>query len=178
VSINLSDSAGHPERQTRDHAWSGQSLVEFVLILPFLIFLVLAIGDFARYYSAAVTIESAAREAADYGAFSAANWAAANVSTTEAEMRRRACTAASPLTGYQGDAVGTPGMTCSNPTFSYVLEMPPRVTDCSVNTNDPPCNLKVTLTYQFSLFTSVPPLPSSFEFSKDSTFAVSPFPSS
>lgn len=156
----------------------GQSLVEFALVLPILMMLVISIGDFARWYSAGITIESAAREAADYGAFSATNWAASNVPGTEAEMRRRACTAASTLSGYRGDPVGTPAMTCTNPSFTYSLQMAPGITDCSVNTNDPPCDLKVTLTYQFNLFTSIPPLPSSFAFTKDSTFAVSPFPAS
>lgn len=155
----------------------GQSLTEFAMILPVLMVLVLAIGDFARWYSTAITIESAAREAADFGAFSASNWSTINIPGTEQGMRERACTAASTLSGYQGDPVGTPAMTCTNPSFAYVID-PAAPFDCSNNANDPPCQLTVTLTYQFDLFIPVPLFPSSITFSRDSTFAVSPFPAS
>jgi Flp pilus assembly protein TadG len=156
----------------------GQSVTEFALIFPVLMVLVLAIGDFARWYSTAITIESAAREAADYGAFSAERWAVPNVPGTEEKMRERACTSASTLSGYQGDPVGTPGMTCTNPTFAYVLVTPPGITDCSINANDPPCQVTVTVTYQFDLFIPVPLVTPSFSFSRDSTYSVSPFPAS
>lgn len=155
----------------------GQSVTEFALIFPVLMVLVLAIGDFARWYSTAITVESAVREAADFGAFSASNWSAVNVPGTEQGMRERACTAASTLSGYQGDPVGTPSMTCTNPSFAYVID-PLGSSDCSSNANDPPCRLTVTLTYKFDLFIPVPIFPSSITFSRDSTFAVSPFPAS
>ena len=156
----------------------GQSMVEFALIVPVLMLLALAIGDFARYYSAAIAIESASREAADYGGFSASNWSAPNVPITEEEMRERACTAASSVSGYQGDPVGTANMTCTNPGFAYVLETPPGITDCSDNVNDPPCQVTVTLTFQFDLNMPLPFLQSSYTFTRDSTFAISPFPAS
>lgn len=155
----------------------GQSVTEFALVFPVLMVLVLAIGDFARWYSTAITIESAAREAADFGAFSASNWSAINISGTEQKMRERACTAASTLSGYQGDPVGTPAMSCTNPGFAYVID-PPDPSYCSNNASDPPCQLTVTLTYEFDLFIPVPIFPSSITFSRDSTFAVSPFPAS
>ena len=52
-------------RRTR----AGQSLVEFALIVPILLTMVAAAVDMGRLFFAYVTMESAAREAAFYGAF-------------------------------------------------------------------------------------------------------------
>ena len=160
---------------------SGQSLVEFALILPVLMTLVIAIADFARFYSTAVAIEAAAREAADYGAFTTARWAGdptdpnSNYSKTVVRMQELACTASSEQPDYQGDPVGTPSMTCTNPAFAWSLTG----TDCS--NNDPtatPCHVTVTLSHTFNLFLPTPFFAPSITFSRDSTFAVSQFPSS
>jgi TadE-like protein len=43
----------------------GQSLVEFALILPMLLVLLLGIADFGRVFAAGITIEAAARDAAE-----------------------------------------------------------------------------------------------------------------
>ncbi|HET8787105.1 MAG TPA: TadE/TadG family type IV pilus assembly protein, partial [Candidatus Limnocylindrales bacterium] len=103
---------------------AGQSVVEFALVVPVLLLIVIAVADFGRLYNAAVAVESAAREAADYGAFQADNWSSttpANITTTLQEMQRRACTAAkgSHLEGYAG---ADDGSSCSNPSFSCSLE--------------------------------------------------------
>src|SRR5690348_3632871 len=79
------------------HRRAGQSVVEFALVVPVLFFMVILIADFGRLYTAAVAIESAAREAADYGAFDANHWSSSspsNITATLAEMQKRACTAA------------------------------------------------------------------------------------
>ncbi len=57
-------------RQPPDAARSvrGQSLVEFTLILPILMLLLLTIGDFGRLFAAAITIESSASAAAETAA--------------------------------------------------------------------------------------------------------------
>ena len=52
----------------------GQSLVEFALVVPLMALFFVAVADFARLYTTMMTIESAAREAADYGSFSGAYW--------------------------------------------------------------------------------------------------------
>ena len=43
----------------------GQSLVEFALVLPMLLILFLGIADFGRVFSAGITVEAAARNAAE-----------------------------------------------------------------------------------------------------------------
>ena len=53
---------------TIDGSVRGQALVEFTLILPILMLLLLTVGDFGRLFAAAITIESSAGAAAETGA--------------------------------------------------------------------------------------------------------------
>jgi hypothetical protein len=46
----------------------GQSLVEFTLILPIMLIILLLVGDFGRLFAAGITVESAARNAAEVAA--------------------------------------------------------------------------------------------------------------
>lgn len=46
----------------------GQSLVEFALVLPMLLVLLLGVADFGRVFSAGITVEAAARNAAEAAA--------------------------------------------------------------------------------------------------------------
>lgn len=57
--------APNPRRSTRAPRDLGQSLVEFTLIIPFVLVILLAVADFGRYYAAGITTESAARAAAE-----------------------------------------------------------------------------------------------------------------
>ena len=169
--------------EARDNS-RGQALVEFALVLPIVLILVLAIVDFARLYTTMFTVESAAREAADFGAFHWFNWAdPGTVAITEAEMARRACVAASNLPDF-----ADPDGTCTtNPTFSYTLDPPPGApgVDCAVKP-DPgadPCRVTVTLDYDFHLFAPINVqlfgvqlgLPNTLSFSRTSVFALSDF---
>ncbi len=52
----------------------GQSVTEFALIFPLLMITFLAIIDLSRIYTTQLSVESAAREAADYGAYNSSNW--------------------------------------------------------------------------------------------------------
>jgi Flp pilus assembly protein TadG len=171
--------------------------VEFALLLPLLMFLVLMIGDFGRLYASAVAVESAAREAADYGAFLGSTaWSNANDpwDSLKAEMRRRACTAASTVADY-AEPVGTVNhATCTNPDltdpdwFGVVKDVGNGVTDCSDpeigNGTKPPCIIHVKLKYTFHMFlagVSLPgdlSLPGTFYVERHSRFAISDLPSS
>src|SRR5688572_33461923 len=90
-------------RWMRPSSQRGQSVVEFALIAPIMIFILFAILDLARIYTTMMSVESAAREAADYGTtLGAERWQTGAIATTESEMRRRACIAASDLPDYEG----------------------------------------------------------------------------
>lgn len=161
----------------------GQSVVEFALILPLMLIIALGIVDLARVYTTMLSIESAAREAADYGTFGSQKWALSAVPATEALMRERACVAASDLPDYAGPDDG-----CTNPTFSYCLSADGGTTcvdynealGCDVAIREPPCRLSVTLRYVFRLL--VPfhvevngveyGLPSTLTFTRTSTFPM------
>jgi Flp pilus assembly protein TadG len=169
----------------------GQSVVEFALVLPLLVFLMVGIVDLARIYTTMLSVESAAREAADWGAFGSLKWSdAATVSgTVEPEMQKRACVASSNLTDY----APTSPTTCANPSFHYDLSMDggnnwvdfattaasPNPCNNAARTPDP-CWVRVELTYTFNLFVPLNiqvfgvryGLPSSLTFTRTSMFAM------
>jgi hypothetical protein len=136
----------------------GQSVVEFALVLPILLILMLGIVDLARIYTTELSVESAAREAADFGSFGSQKWNAAVYDVvpdgTIAKMKHRACLASSDLPDYVGPEDG-----CSNPLFSYQLSSDRGATwvdyspslGCDDPDREPPCYLKVTLHYEFHL---------------------------
>lgn len=165
----------------------GQSVVEFALVLPLLLFLMVGILDLGRIYTTMLSVESAAREAADYGSFGSQKWSPPAVSTTEAEMVRRACVASSDLTDYQG-----PATACANPSFAYQLSpdgganwvdyatTAASVDPCNNSARTQPCYVRVTLTYQFNLLVPLNfqvfgvryGLPNSLTFSRSSIFPM------
>ena len=158
---------------------SGQALTEFALLVPLMILLAVGLGDFGRLFSAAMGIESAAREAADYGAMQGkSKWDltdSTQMGLNLAEMRARACTAASTLSDYVGDSPGTPNMTCSNPSFAYdVTERAPSSGNCSTQGEfEDPCIVHVVVTYDFHMFLNIPPLPPVLHVQRESRFAIS-----
>ncbi len=101
----------------------GQSLVEFALVLPLMVIMLFAILDFARVYTTLMSVESAAREAADFGTtLGAGKWQdGAPMDATVAEMQRRACIAASDLTGYADPDADPATGNCTNPSFAYCM---------------------------------------------------------
>jgi hypothetical protein len=54
-----------PSSSRPTHSRDGQSLVEFALVLPLLLVLLLGIADFGRVFAAGITIEAAARDGAE-----------------------------------------------------------------------------------------------------------------
>lgn len=180
---SVSNFVGPVARQKRSQERrrsEGQSLLEFAAMLPLLLLLVIAVADFGRLFTSMIAIESAAREAADYGAMQGKlKWD--NTNTTQlaqnaADMELRACSAAANLSDYDGDPVGTPNMTCSNPSFAftYDVERPPSSGNCATQAEfDEPCIIHVTLTYDFHMFLDFAPLPSKISVTRESRFAVS-----
>jgi len=176
----------------RDRVPRGQSLVEFVLVVPILFLILLAIADLGRVYTSAVAVEAAAREAADYGAFDAARWDTSvdpdNDDNMVLEMRKRACVAAkgSHLEGYlQSDP--TDDTTCTNPAFTCTLDRGGVSADCAtasssvggadcskdLSVTDPPCTVHVRLDYDFTTFFAIPPMPTSISIVRESRFRMS-----
>jgi hypothetical protein len=153
--MTISRLARRPLQRPRQR---GQSLTEFALVAPILIIMMLAIIDLARVYTTMVSVESAAREAADYATFGSQKWDPSlynlPVNGTEAKMQLRACVAASDLPDYVG-----PDDSCSNPSFSYELSGDRGATwgpydptmACDDEVRAPPCWVRVTLTYDFKL---------------------------
>lgn len=165
---------------------SGQSVVEFALVLPVLLLMLLGIADLGRLYNSAVAVESAAREAADYGAFVATNWTPVNIPVTVDEMRLRACTAVagSHLQDYETTDPGG-NTTCTNPSFTCTLDRRGASTECAASAGvtdgvdcadpatDPACTVHVRMTYRFRLLLAIPPFPSWIDVNRDSSFRIS-----
>jgi len=164
----------------------GQSVVEFAVILPIILLLLVAIADLGRMYTSGVAVESAAREAADFGSFTTEYWTVDNFATTTDEMRRRACVAAagSHLQDYEtSDPVNN--STCTNPTITCMLERNGVSTDCQSSggftdgvdcsnpLTEPPCTVHVRMDHQFRLILAIPPLPSTIQIRRDSYFRIS-----
>lgn len=154
----------------------GQGLAEFALIVPLMFILAVAVGDFGRLFNAAVATESAAREAADYGAFLGSGaWSDSQAPWTgnQTEMRQRACTA---MTG-QTDFENTAGTCSGNPLMTWRLEEADGsapTSDCGTRTGlVAPCRVHVTVTFIFRPLIPVPPIPGSLTLVRDSWFAIS-----
>ena len=177
----------------------GQSVVEFALVLPIMVVLLFAIVDFARIYTTMMSVESAAREAADYGTeLGAAKWLPdpdpapppAGADQTVVDMREHACIASKNLPDYattggdeDGDGVDDG---CTNPAFSYCITAggtcgPLNPADgCEITTREPPCKVTVTLSYDFHLLAPLHinilgveyGVPSTIAITRDSTFAM------
>lgn len=65
----MSDQVDHtPPRDPATPSRRGQALVEFALVLPMLLVLLLGIVDFGRVFQAGIAVEAAARNAAEVGA--------------------------------------------------------------------------------------------------------------
>lgn len=160
------------------HGSRGQSVVEFAVLAPLMLLLVVAVADFGRLYTSTIGVESAAREAADFGAMQGkAKWDltdSTQIAQNLADMRRRACTAAATLSDYVGDPPSAANMACSNPSFAYTVERVPVSGNCSTQGEfDDPCIVHVTMTYDFHMFLNIAPFPPVLGMTRESRFAIS-----
>jgi Flp pilus assembly protein TadG len=173
-----------------DRTNHGQALVEFALVIPLILFLVLAVGDFGRIYTSLVAVEAAAREAADLGAFNPGNWntdlSSTNPGQAVVKLQQLACSSAasSHLEGYAEPPGTVNHATCTNPTLTCTLERQGQVAaDCATysvgaggcgdTATDPPCVVHVQLAYQFDTLIRAPVLPTTITFTRDARYAVS-----
>jgi hypothetical protein len=174
----------------------GQAVVEFALVVPILLALLVGLADWARLFTTAISVEAAAREAAMHGGFDASYWQLApvnNVPGTIAAMQERVCTGTGSLVDYVGLADHS---TCTNPQWltstigtqsdavaAGILIRPAGVTDCSnPGPSQPVCQVRVRLQYQFRMLLGgigipgVLQLPATFDISREVTMPVNDFP--
>jgi hypothetical protein len=153
-----------------------------------MLIMLLAIVDLARVYTTIMSVESAAREAADFGTtLGAAKWQIGpTMDATVTEMERRACVAASDLPDYADPDSDPQTGGCTNPSFTYCVTSSPGGTCGPVDPTceDPlrasPCVVTVTLAHDFHLLAPVNftfmgveyGFPSTLSFVRDSTFAM------
>jgi len=95
----------------------GQTLVEFALVLPLLLVLLLGIADFGRVFSAGITLEAAARNAAEAAAQEylqvrrdSAPISGADFDRIQTLALERVCADADPLPNQASS-----GLTCTMP---------------------------------------------------------------
>jgi Flp pilus assembly protein TadG len=166
--------------------------VEFALVMPIMLVMLVGVLDLARVYTTMMSVESAAREAADFGTtLGAARWDPAVKDSTVDRMRERACVAASDLPDYSDPSDNNPATGCDNPSFTYCITTAVGAPGASCDPYDPmadcqnparpsPCAVTVTLSYNFQLLAPLNfefmgvtyGIPSTLPFSRDSTFAM------
>ena len=167
----------------------GQSIVEFTLVLPVMLILLLGIVDLARIYTTMMSVESAAREAADYGTtLGAGQVAGRRAARTRPWPRWSAGRASPPATSPDYARSGRRSATggCTNPSFAYCVTAVDRRALCEPSTRRPaartrlrapPCTVTVTLAYDFHLLAPLNfdffgvrfGFPSTITFERDST---------
>jgi PKD repeat protein len=131
-----------PSRHRRDRSL-GQSLVEFAIVLPIILFLTLIALDFGRVYLGWINIQSMSRIAANLAANNPTAWSGSGDAAVKAKYQNQ----------IRNDAAAT---NCSLPKVGGVTTAPnPTFTDTNGNgsTEDIGDNASVSLSCTFSLIT-------------------------
>lgn len=144
---------GHPSNSTRcgrqkrgsRTARRGAVMVELALVLPFLVFLIVASVDFARIYYYAITIENCAMNGAIYGSDDA-------------------LAAKCPYGSIEEAALADAANLTTPPTVSYIFD-----TDASNNDF-----VRVTVSYDFQTVTNFPVIGGTWPISRTVQMRLTP----
>ncbi|HEY6959932.1 MAG TPA: TadE family protein [Candidatus Limnocylindria bacterium] len=133
----------------------GQSIVETALMLPIMIFLILAGGDMARGFAIQIAIQNGARAGAEA--------AAIDFSPTATETEARA----------RDEMSRTPGMDGNTPLVSVTFAQIDGITAC-VNppTLATPCFATVRVRMTWRTITAWPLIPNTFNFDRQTTMRM------
>lgn len=133
---------------------SGQSIVEFALLLPLLVFGLVGGADMARAYAIQLAVQNGARAGAEAYAITAQPTAALARSAAKQEMNRTPTVQAtdSNIAVSEGQADGT---ACNRP-----------ITAAS------PCFVTVTVTYTFQTITPWPMVPNTANFNRTTIYRL------
>ena len=132
----------------------GQSLVEVSLLLPLLVFVVLAGADLARAFAIQLAVQNGARAGAEA--------AAIDFSPTTAEARARTI----------DEMSRTPALNPSDPSMviTVTFKKTDGVTDCAGDpTPADPCFATVNVQYTFRTVTPWPLIPNTANFNRSTT---------
>jgi len=134
----------------------AQSLVEIALLMPMLIFLILAGGDLARAYALQLAVQNGARAGAES--------AAIDFSPTVIEAKARA----------RDELSRTPGLNPNDPSLNITVsfKLADGLTDCGPADPTPanPCWVTVEVQYTFHTVTPWPLIPNTAYFDRSSSF--------
>jgi Flp pilus assembly protein TadG len=139
----------------------GQSLVEFALILPILVFVLLGGTDIARAFAAQLAVQNGARAGAESAALDRTPHGTEAVNHAKQEMNR------------------TPGINADNATITTTFTLTDGVTPCppqtttdvpGLSTYAAPCYANVRVQYTFRTVTPWPGLPTTFNFDRSTRY--------
>ena len=140
-----------PTTQLAHRLTRGQALAEFALILPLLLGIVGGGIDFARVFQGAMTLQTAARNAAESAAYSATDLAQA-----QSQARAVVCAESQDLPGFVPGPGGVVA-TCTSPAVTVTYSR--STTAPGANIKYPLVTATVTTSLDFELLVPWPMLP-------------------
>ena len=133
----------------------GQSVVETALMMPILVFLILAGGDLARGYAIQIAIQNGARAGAEAAAIDF------TPTPTETEARAR------------DEMSRTPGMSSTVPVITVTFKQADGTTACvTPPTLANPCLATVRVQMTWRTITAWPLIPNTFNFDRSTTMRM------